>query len=444
MRKLCLFILLFSSFGSLFAEDFSAAIQEKLLLPFLEVRSSQNLMESEKWNWGTVLYTSRFWKHFPCQIKVGNLTGTGGLSKLKEPSLSTSITPFSKARTDVSEITAALPGLSSSKKDVSIFGEFCYANKKKIFSSSKLNFFYNNEDIFPVFSGSQTITLFKKINFAFAATGGYFTYPENTFNSWFTTSDFYYHQGKHFCFNPQLSVKLPHFESLFSAPTYQTPFGKLQSAYKTENKISFGHSMINLSLFYNEHKNLLTTRENTLKDMIQTKIGFQTTLPAGRRRPVFLRSGFTAMNTFYLSEENFDSHKMKVSLGSRLFSMLYSFSFIINSNFTIDTSSKKASSDFESASLQLANSWYFRKITPEFTMNFSVKPDKDYSGCTTSEKIGINLAFMKNPKITASSALNFTQKDGTSTKQDFTCSVCAHWKTKFLALTGKIGFKTEN
>ena len=77
-------------------------------------------------------------------------------------------------------------------------------------------------------------------------------------------------------------------------------------------------------------------------------------------------------------------------------------------------------------------------------MNFSVKPDKDYSGCTTSEKIGLNLAFMKNPKITASSALNFTQKDGTSTKQGFTCSVCAHWKTKFLALTGKIGFKTEN
>ena len=178
--------------------------------------------------------------------------------------------------------------------------------------------------------------------------------------------------------------------------------------------------------------------------MIQTKIGFQTTLPTGRRLPVFLRSGFTAMNTFYLSEENFDSHKMKLSFGSRLFSMLYSFSFIINSNFTIDTSCKKASADFESASLQLANSWYFRKITPEFTLNFSVKPDADYSGCTTSEKFGLNLAFMKNPKITASSALNYTQKDGVSAKQGFSCSVSVHWKVKLLALTGKIAFKMEN
>ena len=429
--------------GALFAEDFAAGLQEKLLLPFLEVRSSQNLTEEGKWNWGSVFYTSRFWKHFPCQIKTGNLTAGGGISKLKEPALSQSITPFSKARTDVSEITAALPGLSTFKKPVSIFGEFCYADKKKIFSSSKLNFFYNKEDIFPVFSGSQTISLFKKIDISFASTAGIFTYPENTFNSWFTTSDFYYHEGCHFCINPQVSVKLPHFESLFSFPTYQTPFGKFLTVYKSENKLTLGRTIISASVFYNEHENLLTTRDNVLKDMLQAKAGLQTTFPVGRRRPVFLRTGLSACTTIMLSEKNFDCHKIKLAAGGRLFSLLYSFSFTANSSFTLDTTTRKICTDFDSATFQLSNSWYFSKITPEVVVATSLSPSKNYESLTTSEKVGLNLAFFKNPKVTASSALNFTQKDGISTKQEFSGSLAASWRIKYLSLTGKLAVKLE-
>lgn len=429
--------------GCLFAEELTAALQEKFLLPFLEIRSSQNLQDMEKWNWGGVLYTSRFWKNFPCQIKVGNLTAGGGISKLKDPSLSQSITPFSRARTDVSEITAALPGLSAFKKEISIFGEFAYTDKKKAFSSSKLNFFYNNDDIFPVFSGSQTVRLFKKLEITLASTAGLFTFPENTFNSWFTDSDFYYHEGCHFCINPQVSVKIPHFESLFSFPLYQTPFGKFQTIYKSENKVTLGRTVISCSVFYNEHEKLLTTRDNTIKDMLQAKLGLQTTFPLGIRRPVFLRSGLSAVTSFMLSEKNFDSHKIKLSAGGRLFSLLYSFSLTANSNFSLDTSGRKICTDLESISMQFSNSWYFSKISPEFIMAASLTPSQNYQSLTSSEKLGLNLAFFKNPKITAAGALSFTQKDGESTKQAFSSWISAHWKTKFLVLTGKIAFKTE-
>ena len=442
MRKLCSFIVLFTGMlaggSTLFTQEFSAGFQEKLLLPFLEVRSNQSFSENSSWNWGSVLYTSRLWKKFPCQIKTGNLTGGGGISKLKDPTLSQSITPFSKARTEVSEISASLPGLNTGKKPVSLFGEFCYSDKKKVFSSSKLNFFYNNEDIFPVFSGSQTVCLFKKLQLSFAATAGIFTYPENTFNSWFTTSDFFYHQGSHFCINPQVSLKVPHFETLFSAPTYQTPFGKTLSVYKTENKVSFGHSVFSFSLFYNEHQNLLTTRENVLKEMIQTKIGFQTTLPVGRRQPVFLRTGFAGCTSFMLSEKNFDSHKVKVSAGGRLYSMLYSFSLSSNAGFTIDTTGKRISTDFDSISFQFSNAWYFKKITPELKLGTTLTPSKNYESLTSSEKIGITAAFFKNPKITAGSSFSFTQKDGISTKQENTTSITASWRLKALSLTGKL------
>jgi hypothetical protein len=93
--------------------------------------------------------------------------------------------------------------------------------------------------------------------------------------------------------------------------------------------------------------------------------------------------------------------------------------------------------------MQFSNSWYFSKISPEFIMAASLTPSQNYQSLTSYEKLGLNLAFFKNPKITAAGALSFTQKDGESTKQAFSGWISAHWKTKFLALTGKIAFKTE-
>lgn len=422
------------------AQNITAGAQEKLLLPFLEARTSQN---TKGITWGSVFYTSKLWKPFPCQLKIGNITAGGGFSKLKDPSLSQSITPFSKAKTDVSELTASLPGLSSTQGDTSIFGEFCYSNKKGVFSSSKINCFYNGDDIYPVFSGSQAINILNFAKLTLASTAGYFTYQENTCNSWFTTSDFYYHKGSHFCFNPQISVRIPHFETLFSFPGYQSPFGKIQTAYKSENKLTFRRSCISFSLFYNENELLLTTHENTIKNMVQTKTGFQSTVPIGINRPVFLRAGITATSSFMLSESDFDSHKLKLSTGARIFSMFYSFSFIINSNFSFDTTTKKLYADFDSGSVQFSNSWQLKKISPELNLTFSLNPSENYESISTSEKIGINLTFCKNPKISAANSLTLSQKDGESTNQSFYSAFTVSWRKKYLALLGKIGIKLE-
>ena len=436
-----LFVIMIFSL-KLWAEDFSGAVQEKVLLPFAEIRSSQNFEPEEiNYNWGMAIFTPKKFKNFPCQFKAGNLTPGGGISKLNNPALNTSISPFSTAKTDVSIITAGLPGISNYSKPVSYFAELGYINRKNLFSAAKLNCFYNPQSEFPVFSGSQTFSVFKNCSITTALTAGCFTYKENTFNSWFTTTDYYFHQGKHFCMNPQFLIEVPHFKTLFSAATYESPFGELFTIYKTENKLSLGRYTLNLSLFLNEEENLLSANENLIKDTLQTKIGIQANYPVGRKRPVFLKTGFNAYSDVRLNQNNFKDHKFKLAAGAKVTSLLYNFAFTGLANFTCDSSQKTLQSDFNSASFQFSNSWHFTKITPGLTAAVTFSPENHYQSLTTTEKIGLSAAFCKNPKVTASSSFSFTQKDGVSTKQNVNTSLTSTWKLKHLSLTGRINLR---
>lgn len=429
----------FSKMKSLTADELSGALQEKILLPFAELRSSQNF---EKANWGAAIFTPQKFRNFPFQFKAGNLTPGGGFSKLNNPLLSSTLSPFSIAKTDVSTITAGLPGISSYTKPISYFAELGYINRKKVFSQTKANCFFNPEDKFPAFSAMQSVKLWKNVIITAAGSAGYFTYEENTFNSWFTTSDFYYHEGKHFCMMPQLSLSVPHFNTLFSCATYESPFGKLHSTYKTENKITAGRYSLNISLFYNENKGIITANETRLKPQVQTKLGLQAKYAVGKKRPVFLKvglSGYTATNLLQSEKED----KFKLAAGTKVQSPLYCFAFSTLANFTISMAENQPQTNFDSTSFLFSNSWYFKKITPGMTAGVTFSPDNKKHSLTTSEKFGLSAAFFKNPKITAATNFTFTQKDGRSTKQSNTTSVSASWRVKCLSFMGKISLKIE-
>lgn len=424
---------------NLAAQEFSAAVQEKLLLPFAEVRSSQDF-EKKEINWGAALFTPKKWKRFPCHFKAGKLTPGGGLSKLNNPTLSSALSPFSLARTEVSTITAGLPGISSYNKTESFFAELGYINRKKVFSQSKVNCFFCPEKEFPVFSAMQSVRLWKNLVISASATAGYFSYEENTFNSWFTTSGFYYHQGNHFCLLPQLSLSLPHFESLFSAATYESPFGKVFSTYKSENKITAGRYTLNLSFFYNENQGLITANETSLKPQLQTKLGIQTKYAVGKKRPVFLKTGLSTYTAANLLQSD-NEHKFKAAAGAKLQSPLYSFGLSALANFTIDTQQRQPKTDFDSASFLFSNIWYFKKISPGISASLTLSPENHYQNLTSSEKLGLSAAFCKNPKISVNTSFTFTQKDGVSTKQTNTSSLTATWRLKWLSFTGKVSLK---
>ena len=421
------------------AEEYSAVIQEKILLPFAEIRSTQT---QENYNFGAALFTCGRLKKFPCSLKWGNLSGGGGLSKLNNPALSSSISAFSTAQTDVSPLSAKLPAINTWTKPLSCFLEAGYHDKKRFFSRSQISSFYNGQEDFPVFSVTEEIRAAKKVFLAASMTASSFSYEENTFSSWFTTSDFYYHQGKHLCALPQVSFSSPHFSTLFSLPCYENPFGKINCIWKSESKITAGHFCINISALYNENSPVLTSNENLIKDILQTKAGIISNFSIGRKRPLFLKSGFNSFCQINLSDT---SHKVKLAAGSRLTAQKFSISLLSNAAFTCSGNENGSdfSTDLDSLSFQFFTGLHFSKISPSFAYSLSFYPKNDYESLKTSQKIACKLAFFRNPKINLAASYTFTRQDDELLSRTFTASMNVLWKMKYLSLTGKIGIQLE-
>lgn len=438
-RFFYLFLIFAGSCQKLSAQDVSGAVQEKLQLPFLELTSAQNF---EDWNFGVCLFSGSYLKHFPCQFKAGNLSAGGSISKLNNPLLSSTVSPFSTAGTSVSTITASLPGISTYSKPESCFTEFAYLNKKSVFSEFRMNCFYNSETERPVLSVKTSVTPWKKVFFSASATGGYFSYEENSPSTWFSVSNPYYHKGNHVCLNYQFSVKVPHFSSLFSTSTYETPSGKIKSLYKTENKINAGHFTFSLSALYNPEEKLLTSSETSLPACLQTKASIQSTFPVGKHFPLFLKSGIGTFYSFRLSEDS-DS-PLKFAAGSQLFSSAFSTALTSTGSFTVSDSPQKKQFQFNSAAIQLKTSIYLKRITPSLLLSFSFDPTPDYSSNTTTEKIGFNFAALRNPKLSGTNTFSVSHKDGQLKKQSFSSSFTAGWKIKAITVSGKLSLKFEN
>lgn len=437
-RFFYLFLIFAGSCQKLSAQDVSGAVQEKLQLPFLELTSAQNF---ESWNFGACLFSGTYLKHFPCQLKAGNLTAGGSMSKLNNPLLSSTVSPFSTAGTSVSAITASLPGISTYSKPESLFAEAAYLNKKSVFSEFRMNCFFNSKTERPVFSVKSSVSPWKKVTFSASVTGGYFSYEENSPSTWFAASNPYYHKGNHICLNYQYSVKVPHFVSMFSTSAYEMPSGKLKNVYRTENKISTGHFTFSFSALYNPEEKLLTSNEISLPACFQTKASIQSTFPAGKHFPLFLKTGIGTFYSFRLSDSD---SPLKFTAGSQLFSSIFSTALTTTGSFTVSDSPQKKSFQFNSAAVQLKTSLYLKKITPSLLLGFSFDPTSDYSSNTTTEKIGLDFAALRNPKLTGTNTFSISHKDGQLKKQSFSSSFTAGWKIKAITVNGKLSLKFEN
>ena len=126
MRKLILFLLaagpwLFTCvaadfFHFDFYADYSAAQQTgsiRLTTPFAELRSANR---PEKFNLGLLFSSVSLYKKLPVEIKAGNLSASGSLSRLNSPELSNGTSPFSNGIISVSGLSASLPSYSTFSK----------------------------------------------------------------------------------------------------------------------------------------------------------------------------------------------------------------------------------------------------------------------------------------------------------------------------------------
>lgn len=411
------------------------------ITPFGEFRFS---LQENKTNFGICATSSKITKTIPFTIKAGNLSTGGILSKMNNPLLSTSTSPFSSGGSDINSITTSLPGNTSFSKPVSTFCELSFLQKKSTVKEIKINGFYIPETQIAAFSLYNKMSFFKeKLKLELAGCTGSFPYEENSISSWFS-KELYYHQGTHFCSCFQFSLNCQNLSSIFTTALYETPFGTLSSLYRLDNKITTRRFIINLSTLYNPNiseEKIITSSEKVINDCLQLRCGIQYKFVTGINRPVFVKSGFQTYADIRLSQT---VHPLKFAAGVQLSSSLFSLSLISSINTTINSENRTSQNiNFESVNFQIKNSWYIKNLTPSLTLSAGINPNDDFTVFTKTYKASSSLTYTKIPKITASGTISVTQKNQeyTSKKAAGTISAKFTWRKINIILKGTGNFE---
>ena len=406
-----------------------------LRLPLGQVKFS---LTPENYNLGISAFSDKIAKSYPFCFKFGNLSAGGSLSKMNNPLLSTSTSPFSSGISSVNCITSSLPGYSSFSNPVSFFCQFSNSNKKSPLFQWKTNCFYSPEEENLAFSLHLSKNLLqKKLKLNGQITSGFFHYEENSLSAWFIDQP-YYHQGKHFCSFYQFSADLSKFYSAFSLGIYENPFGRLLTIYRWDNKITTKHFIFTLSGLYNPHykkESFLTSSEKKLENLLQLRGGLQYKFLAGRKIPLFIKTGLVTYANFNLQEKQGD---LKFGIGSQLTSAItaVTLSGALNADLSAENPNKPQFI-FDSATFKLKNTWYIQEFTPSFSASLSVNPTSEFDSVTLSSKFALGLNYSKIPSLSSSLSLALTNKDGTYTSKKLSGGITAKFTWKKINVTLK-------
>jgi len=399
-------------------------------------------LQEDKSNFG-ITATSEKFSSFPITIKAGNLSTGGSLSKLNSPLLSSSSSPFSTGISNVSGITASLPGYTSFTKPVSTFFQGAWSGKKNGISGIAVNCLYcPNEQQLAFSSIINSSLLNKKLKTSASITSGFFSYDESTSSSWFTQTPLY-PQGNHFCSLYQLSIQYLNFYTGYTAGVYQTPFNTWSSLFRTDNKLSTSRFIFNFSGVYNPNYNkdgVITSSAKTLYSCLQLKNGLQYKFTTGKHFPVFVKSGFQSFLNLKLIETQ---HPVKLAAGTQITTGFFAVSLTCCSDFICNSQNQASINlNFDKISFQLKNTLYFNRIIPSFSCNFSLNPSEDYSSLTASCKFLISASFIQAPKINSSCSISFSRKDEEYSECKISMGITSTFNRKHLKIVLK--FTADN
>ena len=419
-----------------------------LKLPFVK---AAYYGKGEKNTFGILVFSQNLLKDFCITTQAGKISAAGALSKLNNPLLSASSSPFSTAQTSVSGITVSLPGSSSFSKpfSYSLQIDFNSGNKK---SSSKNNNYFtlkkasaniiytqNNSELFN-FSDSDTTafsTMLKlsgknKTSFTASTALGLFPYDENISTSWFSNSfmENYFYQGKHFCQNVQGSFSINDFSTALSAAVYQSPFGSFDWSFRNENKLKADNLVISFSQACIPSP-VLTSSQKKLSPNYQAKTSMQynfySILDDDDKKSLLLTK--IGIGFYVSSQEKENAYKASAGIKSSY----KNFSGSLTGNFTFNQEKVEwtyiEKPVLTTGSIQLKASFSEKKIKSGVSGSFSYTP----SSKTSTEKFSANITLPKLENLSCTGSVSFTQKDKETTKRTATAS-----------LSGKIIYKKIN
>ena len=463
MRKLILFTILLAAGPWLFTcvaadffhfdfyADYSAAQQTgsiRLTTPFAELRSANR---PEKFNLGFLFSSVSLYKKLPVEIKAGNLSASGSLSRLNSPELSNGTSPFSNGIISVSGISASLPSYSTFSKPAGVFFQIKMNQLVKHPCLLSINLLTSPEFSCPIFSTLISDKyLSNRLTLSASWTCGQFLYEDN-YSSFFFLESPAYGDGTHFCSLVQFSAEYKTkkrkqtFYAGFMSAIYESPFGPYTAAWRLDLKASINHTEVFASAFLNQYEELLTSSEKKISPSTQFKAGFVSKMPllTKHQNLLFLKLGINAFSKINLTQTE---HPLRLNIGAQLTSDITSLSLTLSG--TVNLLSPAAdqlpqSLEVAAFTAQLKNTWNFKYITPSLTLSAEKKfSSRSDSPDTMKCKFLLNLTNNNKHKLSGSCAFSFTSADRIISDKKLSAALSCKMTFKMLTVTGKISLET--
>ncbi len=401
-------------------------------LPFLELKASVRNDGSEQTdcNYGISFSTKPFTPLFPVTVKAGLLSAGGSLSRLNSPELSKSISAFGSTSVRLKELEASLPSESSFTKPPSVFVQAAAGTKKLNFGVSS---FYDGETV----TADATFKLepFKALEISANLTGGFFPYKQNSRNTWFNEQGFY-HQGGHICANGEFFVKIGGFSSVFTLGLYESPQGKYEKTYRSENIIKFTNFSFHFNSFYNRFDAIITSSGKTLSPLLQLEAGGQYKYKTQGKNPATVTTGFNSQLQINL---NSDEHNAVAAGGFKVNGRFLSGSLTANADIGLKQQMDGIKVDFEGAGLKGALGFSIKDFRTQVSASASVTPAEKKESFYFSEKLGITFNYTNFVELSSSNTLSLSQKK--EKKYSFSSSLSAKAQFRFCSLRVRLEFQ---
>ena len=410
----------------------------KMLTPFTEFRLATRPQDH---NLGLRLSTKSFCKTLPVEIKFGNLSCGGSLSKLNSPELSNGTSPFSSGLIQTASLSANLPGYTSFSKPESTFLQIKINNLLKKSQSLCINTWFSPDISGPVVSAMLSDKYFSnQLTLNASCTSGNFYYKDNSANSWFLETP-YYTADSHFCSLLQMSADLKNKTKKigaytgFSAAVYESPFGPYSSAVRADTKLSIKQTEFYTSAFLNAYEDILTSSGKELEPSFQIKTGILTKKPFLYKNTqlVFVKFGTNVFTNIKLIQTE---HPVRLNTGIQFSTDFNSLSFSVSADGKIHSNTKDMNPQEikrTAIAFQIKNSWYLKTFSPGIVFTVQKKDDDQ----SINYKVQINMTNTAKHKLSGNCSVSILEKDGDITDKNFSASLTCRLNYKNVIITGK-------
>lgn len=384
-------------------------------------------------SWGTGMSSGKLIPFMNIDLKVGQLVYSDGFSILNNPSIYSSVSPFSSGNSKIRKVSVRLPDRFSLNKPFSLSVKTNGTSGKLKNLNISAGCLFDNEIPQLFIESGFNFESAQKLRLEVSVLARFFQIESGNSDSWYALLPSFY---KDYLASSaiQVSVKKEPFSIIFTDAFFTSPFGPLKNTYKLELTIP----KLNLSCFFNPNRNVITASGKTMDEMLQVKSNLYFNFRRGKKFPFFWRLGISG---FYQANYREKEDVFKAAVGARFLCYLTCFSFVFSADFGL--SSDPVNIKPGKYRFSLSDVWYFEKIQPSVKVSADYIPGKIPSLDKWTETVSIDFMFSENPKISFGGTGEFSQTGNSVKKVIYSADISIKYQSKIMDVNGKLSMSIE-